>query len=193
MRAKNDHSQAAVSIALATALAVALCGCGGEDKSKPADQPTSQEDKLVGHLSRNPSDVEAHLALANLYYDTDRPHRAVPAYQEVLKHRPDDPNVRTDLGTCFKRLGQLIKARDEYEYVLRNDPEHVQATFNLAVVSLFAGDNLRAAELWERVASLAPGTPIAEDSQKHAAEARLKMSEETGENAPSSELEDPQE
>ena len=207
MRANNDYQQVApcrrparlrkreqtaLGIVFAAALSAALCGCGSEDRSKPADQPTSQEDKLLDHLSRNPSDVEAHLALANLYYDTDRPHRAIPAYQEVLKHRPNDPNVRTDLGTCYKRLGTLDQARIEYERVLENHPEHIQAIYNLAVVNYLAGENLRAAELWERVATLSRGSPMAEAAQKHAADARREMNGGARENEPTSSTEEPE-
>ena len=107
-----------------------------------------------------------------------------------LKHR-DDPNVRTDLGTCYKRMGILDKARAEYERVLREHPAHIQATYNLAVVSALAGDQRRAAELWERVAAMAPGTPLARASLKHAAEAKRAAGRPATNTPPSSPEGDP--
>jgi tetratricopeptide (TPR) repeat protein len=139
---------------------------------RKADMLAARERALLERLAENPQDLDARLALANLYYDTDRPHGAVAAYIEVLKHRPDEPNIRTDLGTCYKRMGIPDKARAEYERVLAKRPEHVNATYNLAVVSDLAGERLRAAELWERAAALAPGTPLARNALKHAAACR---------------------
>ena len=154
-------------MSLVAALIVALAGCGDEtaDQSaqeparlepEPKPRPPTREDALLARVAQDEADVDAYLALGNLYYDSDRPHRAIPAYQEVLKHRPDDPNVRTDLGTRYKRLDKLDEARQQYELVLQKHPKHLGATYNLAVVTELAGDRRRAAELWERAAALAP-------------------------------------
>ncbi|MBM4032153.1 MAG: tetratricopeptide repeat protein [Planctomycetes bacterium] len=172
---------------LALALFAALQGCGKEEppaaprapKAAPA-VPSKQADathvplehQLHDRLARNPGDLAALLALANHYYDTDRPHKAAVAYRQVLERKPDDPAVRTDLGTCYRNMGQLDLARAEYERVLAKHPNHVQATYNLAVVSHLAGDHLRAAELWEKAAALAPGSPAAKTALQNAAEAR---------------------
>ena len=163
-------------------LLVALCACDQERRPPPAQapQPTTptdsapatREERLVAHVAQHPDDVAALLALANYYYDADRPHRAAPLYLEALKHRPDDPAVRTDLGTCYKNMGLLDKAAAEYQRVLRDHPDHLQATFNLAVVSKLAGDEARAAQLWERAAALSPGTAVAQNALQLAAEAR---------------------
>ena len=123
----------------------------------------------------------------------DKPHLAIPHYQEVLKHRPDDPDVRTDMGTCFKRMGALAQARAEYERVLEKHPEHAMATFNLGVVSSLVGDTERAAELWERTAELSPGTTIAEHAAKYAAQARIQMNHEAEDKTIKAATEEPDE
>lgn len=137
-----------------------------------AQELALQEVRLRQHLAAHSDDTATRLALANLYYDMDRPHRAVPLYLAVLRERPDDVSARTDLGTCYKEMGHLGQARAEYERVLAKHPGHVQATYNLAVVSELAGDRAKAAELWERVATLAPGTEMAKAATAHAAAAR---------------------
>lgn len=176
------------------ALAVLMAGAWGCDRQPGAGPPPAplpsapspadaraaaiarKEKALTDHLAVHPEDVSARLVLANLYYDTQRPHLAVPAYIEVLKRR-DEPGIRTDLGTCYKRMGLLDMAQAEYERVLRKQPGHLQATFNLAVVCDAAGDLLRAAALWEGCAALAPDTPFANLSLKHAAAARKEAAE----------------
>ena len=166
-------------IILMVMLTGTLGGCGKENSAQPVDKETGLEAQLLEHLSQHTSDLQAQLALANLYYDTNRPHMAIPLYQEVLKHRPDDPAIRTDLGTCYKRLGALAQARAEYERVLKTHPEHTQTVYNLAVITYLEGDNPGAAELWERAAAQAPGTPLAQAALQHAAEAKQKPSQES--------------
>jgi len=134
--------------------------------------PAEHEQELIARLAEEPDDVGSRLELANLYYDTHRPKLAIPAYQAVLEARPDDLSVRTDLGTCYRNIEKLALARAEFERVLKKDPSHVNATYNLAVVCHLAGDDARAAELWEKAAVLAAGTPIAEDAAKYAAALR---------------------
>jgi tetratricopeptide (TPR) repeat protein len=147
------------------------CGAGNPGEERAATAPVRVQ-ILLNRIAQDPADVEAHLALANAYYDADRPHLAIPHYQEVLTHRPDDADVRTDLGTCYKRIGDLDRAAAEYERVRREHPDHPQAAFNLAVVSDLAGHHERAADLWEQAARLAPGTDLARLATAYAADAR---------------------
>ncbi|MFW6163063.1 MAG: tetratricopeptide repeat protein [Planctomycetota bacterium] len=177
--------------ALLLAAILPLAGCererGGPAQGPDAAGPatgqgaaasrSARERALVARVQQHPDDLQAALSLGHLYYDTDRPHRAVPLYRAVLEHH-DDPAVRTDLGTCYKRMGLLDKARAEYERVLADHPKHLQATYNLAVVSELAGELPRAADLWERAADLAPpGSAIARAARQHAAAARKALAQ----------------
>jgi Flp pilus assembly protein TadD len=176
---------------LLAALLVVLPSCGKEEKPKgPSLQPAMQgppgrsapeaaelEQALLARLANNPEDMKAQLQLANLYYDTGRPQLAAPAYRAVLEQQPDNPSVRTDLGTCYKRMGELGEARTEYETVIRKHPGHIQATFNLGVVCELLGDHAKAAEHWERVGAMAPGTPVARQALRFAAEARAALAD----------------
>ena len=141
-----------------------LVGCGPEEppQSGPGQlgpqstqNTAAMEAALKLRLADNPDDADAHLALGNLYYDSDRPHRAIEEYQKVLEAGPCSPNVRTDIRTCYKKMNQLDKARAEYEHVLKDHRKHVNATFNLAAVTRLQGDLPGAADLWERAAALA--------------------------------------
>jgi len=153
----SERTRRVVACATALAVTALLVSCRKEEDSV-ASSIAKTERQLVERVTANPTDLEGRLSLANLYYDTDRPHRAIPAYQEVLKHRPDDPNIRTDLGTCYKRINRLDKARAEYEYVLSHNPGHLKATFNLAVVCELTADWKSAAGLWDKVVAMVPET-----------------------------------
>ncbi len=141
------------------------------------------EAALKKQILLNPNDVKAHLALGNLYYDTNRPHLAVAEYQIVLKTAPCDPNVRTDLGTCYKHMNQWDKARAQYEQVIKKHPNHIMATFNLAVVLEHQGDLRHAAELWERAAFLNPDSHVATVALKYATSARKAAAKRKSANA----------
>ena len=174
----------ALGVVSLAATAALVWGCGRRNEGrKPAAAPGDKESQLLDHLAHRPADVQARLELANLYYDSKRPHMAIPFYQEVLKQRPDDPAVRTDLGTCYKRLGALVQAKAEYERVIARHPEYTQAIYNLGVVVYLEGDYRRAVELWEQVAKAAPGTPTAQAALQHASDARSELARKSQEGA----------
>jgi tetratricopeptide (TPR) repeat protein len=50
--------------------------------------------------------------------------------------RTDNPDVRTDLGNCFRFLGQPEKALEQYEIAQKENPLHENSLFNQ--ISLFA-------------------------------------------------------
>jgi Flp pilus assembly protein TadD len=170
--------QKVIVLALILFLLLIFWGCGKESPT-PKSKPKTNEAALLAILAESPSDLVSRLALANLYFDSDRTWSAIPAYQEVLKQRPHDLNVRTDLGTCYKRIGDLKRARAEFELVIRDNPNHAQATFNLAIVIHMAGDPIYSAELWERAAEISTDSRISELARKNAEEARREGASET--------------
>lgn len=176
--------RATLAVVCAVVLLASLWGSGKKEKALPLSPEAKREAQLLRRVEANSHDTEAQRALGNLYYDTDRPHMAIPPYLEVLDHHPDDPAVRTDLGTCYKRLGALAQARFEYERVLKSHPDHVQTLFNLAVVAHLEEKYTEAAELWERVVAKAPGSKIAPSALKHAMDARAMAAKKPEKPAP---------
>ncbi|MHC4941386.1 MAG: tetratricopeptide repeat protein [Planctomycetota bacterium] len=169
-----------LSLMLVPLLLIVCGGCGEVDAPVKA-KPKTDEQALLAVLAENPDDMNSRLALANLYFDTGRTWSAIPVYQEFLKHRPNNPNVRTDLGTCYKRIGDLKRARAEFEGVVREYPNHVQAIYNLAVVINMTGDPLFAAELWEHAAEISTDPQISEMARKNAEKARKEAASKTSE------------
>ncbi|MGH7859587.1 MAG: tetratricopeptide repeat protein, partial [Candidatus Binatia bacterium] len=78
------------------------------------------------------------------------------SYAEYLRLKPDDANVRTDLGTMYLYSGQADAAVREYEKVIESDPRFYQAYFNLAIARVRLGEPARALEAFEKAKSLAP-------------------------------------
>jgi tetratricopeptide (TPR) repeat protein len=80
--------------------------------------------------------AEAARTLANWNYDRQNWTHAIEHYQEAIAKGADNPDVRTDLGNCFRFLGQYEKALEQYEIAQKENPQHENSLFNQ--ISLFA-------------------------------------------------------
>src|SRR4030095_8692863 len=93
-------------------LAAFLLGAGGMwliMRSSPNGRPrTSQVERLSPSAATEPPDVsqlapaEAQRTLGNWNYDRRNWAHAIEHYQEAIADGADNPNVRTDLGNCFR-------------------------------------------------------------------------------------------
>ena len=80
--------------------------------------------------------AEAARTLANWNYDRQNWTHAIEHYQAAMARGTDNPDVRTDLGNCFRFLGQPEKALEQYEIAQKENPLHENSLFNQ--ISLFA-------------------------------------------------------
>ena len=99
-------------------------------------------------VASDPKNLQAWTMLANEYYDTDQPQKAINAYGKALEIAPNNPNLLTDQGVMFKRIGENDKAqantdnaRANFEKALENfekaqkiDPTHLQSLYNMGIV-----------------------------------------------------------
>ncbi|MGH8095216.1 MAG: tetratricopeptide repeat protein [Chthoniobacterales bacterium] len=108
---------------------------------QPAPPAASAEPPDVSQLGP----AEAARTLGNWNYDRQDWTHAIEHYQEAIGLGADNPDVRTDLGNCFRFLGQPEKALEQYETAQKENPLHENSLFNQ--ISLFADllhDNARA-------------------------------------------------
>jgi tetratricopeptide (TPR) repeat protein len=86
--------------------------------------------------------------LGHWHYDRQRWAAAAQQYEAALRLGLDNPDVRTDLGNCFRFLDKPEKARDQYERSQRQNPQHENSLFNLAALhAQVLHDNPKAQEL----------------------------------------------
>jgi len=83
--------------------------------------------------------AEAARTLANWNYDQQNWRHSIEHYEEAIAAGADTPDVRTDLGNCYRFLGQPEKALEQYELAQKENPQHENSLFNQ--ISLF-GDLL---------------------------------------------------
>ena len=129
LRAKSDPNNFDAQMEAASQLA----------KNRQYDQAI----ELFLHANQlRPDNYEAITALGNTYFDAGRFEPAEKWYTSALAKKPDDVNVRTDLGLSyfFRSPPDMERAIKEFRTSLKTDPNHEQTLINLIVVLTEKGD-----------------------------------------------------
>ncbi|MFZ3208200.1 MAG: tetratricopeptide repeat protein [Geobacteraceae bacterium] len=83
---------------------------------------------------REPNNLPAWIQLGNDYFDTDQPQKAINAYAKALELDPRNPNVLTDQGIMFRKVGWFDKAISNFKKARKLDPGHLQSIYNTGLV-----------------------------------------------------------
>ncbi|HYJ45091.1 MAG TPA: tetratricopeptide repeat protein [Pyrinomonadaceae bacterium] len=105
-----------------------------------------------------PDSYETIVALGNTNFDAGRYEIAEKWYTAALVKKPDDINVRTDLGLTFlfREPMDVDRAIKEFRRSLELDPNHVQTLQNLAVALTKKGSLDEAEATLKRLAEVDP-------------------------------------
>jgi tetratricopeptide (TPR) repeat protein len=161
---------------LSSLLLLASCQKKEEPKvqSPYPSSPIYAEDELKllrNEVNQNPKDIAAWIKFGNTLMDSHRYQEAIDAYQKALELDQKKVDVRVDMGTCFKYIGQFEKAVEEYRKAIAIDPRHVNAYRNLGVVLGFdLGNKEEAIKALEESLRLSPHGPDADNARKAIAE-----------------------
>jgi cytochrome c-type biogenesis protein CcmH/NrfG len=110
-------------------------------------------------VKKDPKNLPAWVELGNLYFDSDRPQEAIEAYRQYLAIKPDNPDVRTDMGIMYRKLGQFDKALEEFRKALQSDPKHVNSLYNIGIVLLHDKQDIKGAiQTWEEYLRIDPNS-----------------------------------
>ena len=100
-----------------------------------------------------PENYEVIVNLGNSYFDAERYDDAEKTYATALTKKPNDLNVRTDLGLTFQFRDppNYDRAITEFRRVLDADANHVQALQNLTVAYTKKSDKASASATLARL------------------------------------------
>jgi tetratricopeptide (TPR) repeat protein len=132
-------------------------------KAEAAGQTTSLAPPNVSNLP--PADAERTLADWN--YDRQNWPHAIQHYQQAIARGADNPDVRTDLGNCFRFNGEPQKALEQYKIAQSQNPKHENSLYNQA--GLFAevlNDNEQALAIANEFLTRFPQSPRAESARQ---------------------------
>jgi cytochrome c-type biogenesis protein CcmH/NrfG len=130
--------------------------------SQPASTVPSidyqQNIKHLEHiLAKEPNNRSAWVQLGHTYFDSNQPMKAIEAYGKALTLDANDPDVLTDQGIMYRRVGWFGKAVENLEKANTLNPRHIQSLYNLGIVYRDdLGDQIKAKDAWTKYLELAP-------------------------------------
>lgn len=128
--------------------------------SAPAVNYQQNIKMLEGIVASDPTNRNAWVELGHNYFDSDQPVKAIEAYAKALELNPSDPNVLTDQGVMFRRLGWFDRAVENFVKAHEIDSGHPQSLYNLGVVYRYdLQDFEKAREAWSKYLALNPSGP----------------------------------
>jgi len=168
-----------VFVVLAVLAASSLSACKQQQQSQWSQGQAGQNPVVVppamvmnpGEIQRletiakaNAGNATAWIALGNAQMDAQRFAEAIISYQRALDIDPKNVDVRVDMGTCYRGVGQPERAIEEYKKGMTYNPRHPMAYMNAGVVYAYdLGKKAEAVKSFEKYLELAPNSPNAAD------------------------------
>jgi len=122
--------------------------------------------ELRARLARNPKDVAALVALANMEFDAQKFDKADAYYRRALALDPTNPDVRTDDAVALHQTGHDLEALANLDRVLKERPDFPTAVFNRGVVLQAVGRRSDATTAFNHYLKLVgPNDPRAADAR----------------------------
>lgn len=122
-------------------------------------QRIAQAEKIV---AQDPKNLSAWISLGNDYFDTEQSQKSINAYNKALEIDPNNPNILTDQGVMFRKVGWYDKALVNFEKASKLDPSHLQSIFNTGIVYFVdLKQPEKAVPYWEKYLKLDSNSPTA--------------------------------
>jgi len=148
---------------IAVAIAFALGHVSGQKKT-PASAPMTPMQAQVTQGLAQMTDPEEAVMVANAHFDQGKHDIALQAYERAIQLGLDTADIRTDLGVCYRELGDPKRAVEEFRKAAELDPKHPQSRYNLGLVlSQDLGDKAGADAAWREFLRVAPNDPKAKE------------------------------
>ncbi len=130
--------------------------------SGPAPTVNFQQkiNELKNIVAANPGNLQAWVALGNEYFDSNQFMDSIEAYDKALEIQPNSPDVLTDQGVMFRRLGWFDRAIANFEKASEIDPTHATSIYNQGIVYRYDLQDFPKAQVaWTRFLEVSPAGP----------------------------------
>jgi len=119
------------------------------------DSEAEQSARKAVELSEDlPPSEKYVIAASHARIAKDYP-KAIEAYENLIKVRPDDSDVLSALASLYEDSGDFSKAAHQYQSILSSDPKNIAALLAVGRVSIKSGDSQASLEPLNRALSLA--------------------------------------
>ena len=82
-------------------------------------------------LAQDPRNLDAHVHLANAFYNQGKLTQAIATYQKAIQIDPKNPYLYYNLGITLAEQGNLVEAIATYHQALEVDPQFTDAYYNI--------------------------------------------------------------
>lgn len=172
------------SIVAAAAVILIAVRANVERARQPIEGSSEEQQKRAAQiedvLEKDSTNVEAHIGLANILYDTGNWSDAIVHYRAALARDSSRATVLVDLGVCYYNLSATDQAERLFRLALARDPHQPVALFNLGIVSERAGNKAEAMRYFHQALANDPPEPM----KKALMEAMTRLGSEAGMKAP---------
>lgn len=159
-RAWRSAAVLALALPLAAGLLYAQLGRPDALAPQPPANPVQQMvQRLADRLQRSPDDADGWALLARAYEQLGRPRDALPAYAQLERLRPGDPQPLSQHAVTLALLqGQGLNGEPEalLQRALKLDPRHVPTLALLGSAAVERGDAAAAVGYWRRMLAEVP-------------------------------------
>ena len=162
--------------------------------SQPTLFPTTKEpisieltdkiEDLKETVRENPKDLAAWLKLGNIYAEYHRYREAVEAYGQSLSIKPNDPDIRTNLGLMLRGLGDYGGAIEEFKRAAQYGPKQTSSRYYLGLTLIQNKNNIQEGiKAWEDYLKLEPRGQRASQVRIAIERLRTEMARDRGQKA----------
>lgn len=128
-----------------------------QHQAGPTPEQAAKISSLELEVGRNAGNGGAWTQLGNLYFDTNQPSKAIPAYQKSLELNQGQPDVWTDLGVMYRSNRQFKEALVAFDRATSLNPALEQAFFNKGIVLIYdLGDKATGIQAWQQTVAINP-------------------------------------
>jgi cytochrome c-type biogenesis protein CcmH/NrfG len=118
---------------------------------------TEKIEDLKAMVRENPKDLAALVKLGNIYAEHHRYREAAEAYGQFLSIKPNDPDIRTNLGILLRSWGDDDGATEEFKKAVQDDPKHINSRYHLGLTLLQNKRNIQEGiKAWEDYLKVEP-------------------------------------
>jgi tetratricopeptide (TPR) repeat protein len=136
----------------------------------------AQAAPLLEKLKADPQNPDLLTSVGNLYYDAQQYPTAIDYYGRVLKVKPFDANVRTDMGTAYWYTGNADSAIAAFNLALKDAPDNPNTLFNRGLVRLKGkADAAGAIADWQKLLAINPNYAAKDQVEQMMAEAKKQL------------------
>jgi cytochrome c-type biogenesis protein CcmH/NrfG len=114
-------------------------------------------EELKETVLENPRNLAAWVRLGDIYSKHNQYREAIEAYSQSLSIRPNDPDIRTNLGLMLRGLGDDDGAIEEFKKAARYNPKHSNSRYYLGLSLLQKkGETHETIKTWEDYLKVEP-------------------------------------